>query len=134
VTASSAERPTILLGDDERPVREMLALALEGSGFAVLQAFHGRHALQVLAQRRPDLVISDVMMPLIGGVELCGRIKSDPETAGIPVVLMSAAGPQAGRGANADAFVAKPFDLDELDALVHRLLSTPASASSPTSS
>jgi two-component system phosphate regulon response regulator PhoB len=115
--------PTILLVDDERPVREMLAMALEASGFVVLQAFHGRHALQLIAQHRPDLVISDVMMPLVGGVELCGRLKADPATSAVPVVLMSAAGPEAGRGAGADAVVAKPFDLDEMDALVQRLLS-----------
>lgn len=120
--ARSVHPATILLVEDERPVREMLAMALETSGFVVLQAFHGRHALQLIAQRRPDLVISDVMMPLVGGIELCGRIKSDPATAAVPVVLMSAAGPQAGQDAGADAVVGKPFDLDEMDALVQRLL------------
>ena len=122
-TTGATDTPaTILVVEDERPVREMLAMALEGSGFVVLQAFHGRHALQLIAQHRPDLVISDVMMPLVGGVELCGRLKADPATASIPVVLMSAAGPRAGHGVGADAVVAKPFDLDEIDALVNRLL------------
>jgi two-component system, OmpR family, phosphate regulon response regulator PhoB len=133
VTAAlTAAGSTILLVDDERPVREMLALALEDTGFSVLQAFHGRHALQVIAQHRPDLVISDVMMPLIGGIELCRRLKSDPETAAIPVVLMSAAGAQAGRGAGADAVVAKPFDLEEMDTLGHRLLASAPSTTSAT--
>jgi two-component system, OmpR family, response regulator VicR len=113
---------TVLVVEDERPVRELLAMSLEGGGYRVVQAFHGRHAIDLIARDRPDLVISDVMMPMIGGVELCHTLKSDPATATIPVVLMSAAGLEAGRAAPADAVVAKPFDLDAMDALVHRLL------------
>ena len=113
---------TILLVDDERPLREVLAQALEWSGYRVVQAYHGGHALQLIDRDRPDLVISDVMMPLIGGVELCSRLKSNPATASIPFVLMSAASAHVAKSANADAFVQKPFDLDAMDALVHRLL------------
>lgn len=117
---------TIVLVDDERPVREILAQALEDGGHRVLQAFHGRHALKVIDSTRPetpDLVITDVMMPLVGGVELCRMLKADPETADIPVVLMSAAAARATVGAEADGFIGKPFDLDAMDALVDRVLS-----------
>lgn len=117
---------TILVVDDERPVREFLAQALEDNGHRVLQAYHGRHALSLLAgtrPERPDLVISDVMMPLVGGVELCRALKADPDTADIPVVLMSAAVPRATLSAGADAFIPKPFDLDAMDRLVARVLS-----------
>ena len=113
---------TVLVVEDERPVRELLAASLEASGLRVLQAFHGRHALEVVARERPDLIVSDVMMPLVGGVELCQSLKANPETADIPIVLMSAAGVAAGAAASANAVVAKPFDLDVMDALVHRLL------------
>ncbi len=116
----------ILVVDDERPVREFLAQALEGNGHHVLQAYHGRHALGLIASggpNRPDLVVSDVMMPLVGGVELCRALKGDPTTADIPVVLMSAAPPRITDGAGADGFIGKPFDLDALDALVDRVLS-----------
>ena len=119
---SQRARSTVLVVEDERPVRELLAASLQASGLRVVQAYHGRHALELIAQERPDLVISDVMMPLVGGVELCRSLKSDPGTSAIPVVLMSAAGLEAGHAANADALVAKPFDLDVMDALVHRLL------------
>ena len=105
----------ILLVDDERPLREILAQALEDSGYRVRQAFHGRHALELIAEQPPDLVIADVMMPLVGGVELCQTLKARPETPAIPVILMSAAAPYAGRGAGADALVGKPFDLDAMD-------------------
>jgi CheY-like chemotaxis protein len=64
--------------DDERPVREILAQALEDSGYRVQQAYHGRQALELIAQQPPDLVLSDVMMPLLGGVELCQTLKAAP--------------------------------------------------------
>ena len=116
---------TILIVDDEKPVRQFLVAAFEAEGHQVLEAAHGRDALSVVASNsaRPDLVISDVMMPLVGGVELCRTLKADPSTADIPIVLMSAAYPRAGASAGADAIISKPFDLDTLDALVHRLLS-----------
>ncbi len=116
---------TLLLVDDERPMREFLAQALEDSGHRVLQAFHGRHALTVLAAggpERPDLVLADVMMPLVGGVELCRTLKADPQTADIRVILMSAALGRATANAGADALIAKPFDLDTLDSLIARVL------------
>lgn len=115
---------TILVVDDEKPVRQFLVAAFEQEGHQVLEAYHGRHALNVLASSgvRPDLVLSDVMMPIVGGVELCGILKADASTADIPVVLMSAAHSRASAISSADAVIAKPFDLDTLDALIERLL------------
>ncbi|MGI9146676.1 MAG: response regulator transcription factor [Chloroflexota bacterium] len=120
---------TILVVDDEKPVREFLAAALEQAGHRVLQAPDGRHALDMMAsggQLRPDLVISDVMMPVIGGIELCAFLKGNPATSSIPVVLMSAAARQASTEVRADAYIGKPFDLGTLDALVRRMLSVDA--------
>jgi CheY-like chemotaxis protein len=120
---------TILVVDDEKPVRQFLVTAFEQQGHQVLEAYHGRHALNVLATTSPypDLVLSDIMMPIVGGVELCNILKSDPSTANIPVVLMSAAHSRASMLSRADAVIAKPFDLDTLDALIERLLAhTPA--------
>ena len=115
---------TILIVDDEKPVREFLAAALEQDGYDVIQAAHGGHALSLInsGSTRPDLVISDIMMPLVGGVELCRVLRSNPSTATIPIVLMSAAHVHASNGAGADAVIGKPFDLDTLEGLVHRLL------------
>jgi CheY-like chemotaxis protein len=122
---------TILVVDDEKPVRQFLAVSLEQVGHRVLQAYHGRHAMSVIAHggtNRPDLVISDVMMPLVDGLELCRMLKTDPTTADIPVVLMSAAIRPAATGALADGFLAKPFDLDAMDALIDHLLTARPSA------
>ena len=115
---------TILVVDDEKPVRQFLVAAFEQQGHHVLEAYHGRHALNVLASSapHPDLVVSDVMMPIVGGVELCRVLKADPSTADIPVILMSAAHSRARSASSADAIIAKPFDLDALDALINRLL------------
>ena len=62
------------------------------------------------------------MMPIVGGVELCGILKADPSTADIPVILMSAAHSRASAISSADAVIAKPFDLDTLDSLIEALL------------
>jgi CheY-like chemotaxis protein len=117
---------TILIVDDEKPVRRFLVAAFEQEGHQVLEAAHGRQALNILASTsaHPDIVISDVMMPLVGGIELCGILKSDPSTADIPIVLMSAAHPRANTNSGADAIIGKPFDLDTLEVVVQRLLSS----------
>ncbi|MBV9580019.1 MAG: response regulator [Chloroflexi bacterium] len=117
--------PTILIVDDEKPMRQFLAAALEQDGYEVVEAVNGGHALSMIVggSMRPDLVISDVMMPLVGGVELCRVLRANSSTADIPIVLMSAAPARASTSAGADAIIGKPFDLDALEALVRRLLS-----------
>jgi CheY-like chemotaxis protein len=118
---------TILVVDDEKPIREFLSMWFEQEGHRVIEAAHGRQALDQIstASDRPDLVVSDVMMPVIGGLELCRILKRDPSTVNIPVVLMSAAHPRALTDAIADAVIGKPFDLEALEALVERLLPAP---------
>ena len=111
---------TILIVDDEAPVRTFLAHLLADAGHRTLQAVHGAEALEVVEQERPDLVVSDIMMPVLSGAELCRRLKARADPPGIPVILMSAAGPAAADGTGADAFIAKPFDLEDMEALVGR--------------
>jgi two-component system, OmpR family, phosphate regulon response regulator PhoB len=111
----------ILLVEDEPAVREFLAQALEQNGHRVLRAINGHQALNVVSGagfETPDLIISDVTMPMIGGLELCREIKRNPASAGIPVILMSAAAQPSNVGTLADAFILKPFDLDALDVLI----------------
>ena len=113
---------TILIVDDEQTLRELLADVLETEGHRVMMAGNGREALTIVARDRPDLVVSDVMMPLLNGVGLCRQIKADPSTASVPVILMSSVGPRVVDGSGADAFLRKPFDLDEVETIVRRLL------------
>ena len=113
---------TLLIVDDERPVRDLLVAVFASSGYRVVEPGDGRRALELVAAEHPDAVISDVMMPLMGGLELCRRIKADRNTRDVPVVLMSAVDQQRAEGAGADAFVSKPFDIDDFEQLVDRLL------------
>jgi two-component system phosphate regulon response regulator PhoB len=114
---------TLLVVDDEEPIRELLASLLEDSGYRVTVAAHGGEALTVVDREAPDLIVADVMMPVISGVELCQRLKQASETKHIPIILMSAAGTKAADAAGADAFIAKPFDIDEMEALISRFVS-----------
>ena len=100
--------------------KHFLALLMEQAGYHILLATHGAQALDLVDEQRPDLVISDVMMPVLNGAELCRQVKARAETMAIPVILMSAAGAWAADGTGADAFIAKPFDLDDMEALVKR--------------
>lgn len=128
---------TILIVDDEQPIRELLALVMHGVGYETVTASHGGDALAAVAASRPDLVLADVMMPVLSGLELCRRLKSEPTTRTIPVILMSAVRFDRARLAEADAFLAKPFDLNQVEALVERQLAaagaeTQASREAPT--
>jgi len=113
---------TILIVDDEGPIRSLVALLLKDGGHLTRQAINGADALKQIQAERPDLVIADVMMPVLGGAELCRLLKDMPRTHAIPVILMSAAGPRVAEGAGADAFIAKPFNLDEMAAVVQHWL------------
>lgn len=113
---------TILIVDDEEPIRGFLRMFLEDDGHRVLQAINGAQALVVLGRHRPDLVIADIMMPVVNGAQLCRRLKGTAETQAIPVILMSAVGERVATGAGADAFIAKPFILDDMEALIQRWL------------
>jgi CheY-like chemotaxis protein len=104
-------------------VRDLLVQMLTDAGHRILKAVHGADALAVIERERPDLVVTDMMMPVLTGVELCRRLKATTDTGGIPVILMSSMGPRETDGAGADAFIAKPFDLDAMEALIaHWLL------------
>lgn len=114
----------ILIVDDDDPVRVMLARLLRTQGYRVLQASHAREARAVLERQRPDLVISDIVMPGESGIELRREIAR--VWPGLPVILLSGYstdGPAefAARTGHT-AFVQKPFDADELLTLVEATL------------
>lgn len=104
----------VLVADDEPAITELVAFALEMEGFLVIQAPDGPEALRLVKEEHPDLAMVDVMMPGLDGREVSRRIKEDPDTAGIPVLLFSAApNPDLSR-ARADGFMPKPFDVNTL--------------------
>ena len=103
---------TILVVDDEPNMRFLVRVTLEGAGYEVVEANHGAAALERVQESQPDLVVTDLMMPIMGGRELIDRLRSDPQTASIPVLVLSANGNL--RAGDADAALGKPFDLDVL--------------------
>ncbi|WP_242681778.1 response regulator [Paraburkholderia hospita] len=82
---------TILLVDDDVKILRPLRVILETEGYDVLTAEHGEAAMAVTAFARPDLIVTDWMMPGVDGAELCRRVKANPATAGIPIVVLTAA-------------------------------------------
>ena len=93
-------------------MRFLLRVTLEGAGYAVVEAHHGAVAITRAHESHPDLVVTDLMMPVMDGRELIDRLRSDPRTASIPIVILSANSNE--RSGDADAALNKPFDLDVL--------------------
>jgi DNA-binding response OmpR family regulator len=117
---------TVLVVDDDPVILRLLEVNFEMEGFTVRMASDGQEGLDSAQAERPDIIVSDVMMPKLSGLELVAGIKADPSTASIPVILLSAkaqaADIQAGLDAGADDYVTKPFEPLELVDRVLKLL------------
>ena len=109
---------TVLLVDDERDLLSVLDFNLRAAGFETILATRGEDALLALKRRIPDLVLLDLMLPDIPGTEVCRRIKADPRTKHVPVVMLTAKGEEVDRVVGfelgADDYVTKPFSVREL--------------------
>ena len=109
----------VLLVDDESNMRFVLRMILESEGYEVVVAQHGAAALETLRRSGADLVLTDLMMPVMSGRELVERLRADQETAEIPIVVVTATHELV--LPDADAVIAKPFDEEELLAVVRSL-------------
>lgn len=104
--------------DDEPDIRFLLRITLEGAGYGVVEAAHGEAALEQVRRSRPQLVVTDWMMPRMDGGELIERLRADESTRAIPILIVSSTRAAPG---SADAVLEKPFDLDELIVVVDEL-------------
>ena len=117
---------TILVVDDSIPSAQLVSTYLERAGYRVEVAYDGQQALDQVAVAAPDLIILDVMMPLLDGFAVCEALKSESSTWFIPVILLTALNDSRDRvrgiEAGADEFLSKPFNREELLARVRSLL------------
>ncbi len=119
-------KPTIMVVDDEAHIRDMLTLLLEIHGFAISTAVNGVDAWDKINQNRPDAIILDVMMPEMDGVTLCKKLRANPYTAHLPVIMLSGKtqfGAEAeGLAAGANFYMWKPMKTPELLANIRAVL------------
>jgi len=118
-------RKVIMAVDDEPDIRTLVCFCLKSSGdFEVLEAKNGEEAIALAIAHQPALIVMDVRMPGIGGIEACRRLKADPATASIPVIFVSAwhSEEQAALEAGGTAFLPKPFSPEELTATVQKYI------------
>ncbi|CAN1212202.1 response regulator [Tumidithrix helvetica PCC 7403] len=116
----------VLVVEDSVAQREMIADLLKDSGLSVTGASDGVEALEQIKGSCPDLVVMDIVMPRMNGYELCRRLKTDPKTEQVPVVMCSTKGEEFdrywGMRQGADAYISKPFQPQELVGTVKQLL------------
>jgi len=126
---TTTDPPLILVADDDPDLLALLRVNLEVEGYAVTCALDGLEALEMAGRIRPALVVLDVMMPGLDGLEVTHRLRAEPATEKLPIVLLTARGsdPQIWEGwqSGANYYVTKPFDVDQLLGYVANLLHTP---------
>lgn len=117
-------KPKVLIVDDETDVVDFIGCTLQSEGFDVVCAYDGIGALDLVDSEKPDVVVLDIMMPMMSGYEVCEQIKSNPQTRDIPVICVSSAHTPDARALSlrvgASTLVVKPFRPAELIAQVKR--------------
>jgi two-component system cell cycle response regulator len=118
--------PTVLVVDDNQQNLELLQAYLEDMDCKTIPAHDGPEALEIVSQRLPDLIVLDVMMPKMSGFEVCKRIKNDPKTSNIPVIMVTALNEfgdiERGIDSGTDDFLSKPVSKLELVTRVKTML------------
>jgi two-component system phosphate regulon response regulator PhoB len=119
-------KPLVLIVEDEAALVTMLRYNLEREGFAVCAASDGEEALVQIAERRPDVVLLDWMLPLISGIEVCRQIRRAPTSRTVPIVMLTARGEEGDRvrglNSGADDYIVKPFSPAELIARLRAVM------------
>ncbi len=119
-------RKKILIADDEKDIVELIAFNLEQEGFSAIKAFDGEKAWESIQKDKPDLVILDLMMPGISGMDVCRMIRKSAATAALPVIMLTAKSDAMdkilGLEVGADDYITKPFHVRELIARIRAVL------------
>lgn len=116
----------VLVVDDEVHIVELIKFNLEGNGYSVIEAYDGHKALEIAKKEDIDIVILDLMLPGIDGIEVCRRLRKDPATEKIPIIMLTAKSEETdkvlGLEIGADDYLAKPFSVRELTAKMKAVL------------
>ncbi len=116
----------VLIVDDEKDIVDLVAFNLNKEGYAVLKAYDGEKALELARTGKPHLILLDLMLPGIQGLEVCKILRSKPDTANLPIIMLTAKGDEVdkvlGLEIGADDYVTKPFSVKELMARIRALL------------
>jgi two-component system, OmpR family, alkaline phosphatase synthesis response regulator PhoP len=116
----------ILVVDDEPDVLWLTSLRLENYGYEIITAVNGKEAFDSIQKEKPDLVLMDLIMPIIYGTEVCKRVKNDENLRHIPIILYTAHGEvmneEKAKSFGADDYITKPFNTEELLDKIERLL------------
>ena len=115
---------TILVVDDEFDILTVWRLLLERHGYAVMTASNGAAALELINARRPDVIVSDCMMPIMSGLQLCAALNADPDLRSIPILLCSAASDIPVQPNPTIAYARKPLSFDMLLGILERISSS----------
>lgn len=116
----------ILIADDDRLISSMLSFRLTNSGHRVVQAYNGEEAFNMSAAEHPDVILLDIMMPVMDGLHVLQHLRGDPALQGVPVIMLTALGREKDvvgcLRAGASDFIVKPFNLNELVARIEAVL------------
>lgn len=116
----------ILLAEDEPLILKFVSFRLESLGFKILKAKDGGEALKLVEQEMPDLILLDILMPVMDGYEICKRVKANEKTKHIPVILFTASDPSVvttkAKEVGASDFIIKPFNPDNLLAKIQKFI------------
>ena len=108
----------ILLVDDEQDLVDTVKLKLEFEGYEVMACYEGQDCLDKVGKIKPDIILLDVMMPRLNGYEVCRKLKEDPQTQHIPVIMLTAKvqklDQELGAKSGANAYITKPFEFEDL--------------------
>ncbi|CAG0959590.1 Alkaline phosphatase synthesis transcriptional regulatory protein PhoP [Methanosarcinales archaeon] len=115
----------ILVVDDEKCIVNTLKMSLEFDNYKVIEAYTGDGAIRKVHGEAPDLILLDIMLPDMTGYEICNKLRKDPLTRSIPIIMLTGMGETgriAGLELGADEYITKPFDLNELKAKIRAVL------------
>jgi DNA-binding response OmpR family regulator len=128
------KQSTILITDDDQGLRELVRISLENAGYTIMQAKNGIECLSLLRKQRPDMLILDVVMPEMDGLEVCRTIR---DFSNVPILMLTARTQRedvvTGLDHGADDYLIKPFDMEELQARIRALLRRVPSTNQPIS-